>query len=86
MDFRVRRLEIEPDFSNEIKLYELQVKITCTISELITIMLSQNYINVSRYKVMFVYCGKHLYDFNVNDKLSEHGIRKTRSSPCSLNV
>ena len=48
MDIRVRRLEIEPGCSNEIKLYELQVKITCTISELITIILSQNNINVSR--------------------------------------
>ena len=74
MDIRVRRLEIEPGYSNEIKLYELKVKITCNTSELITIILSQNNINVSRYRVMLVYCGKHLHDFNVNDKLSYHGI------------
>ena len=52
MDIRVRRLEIEPGYSNEIKLYELKVKITYTISELIAIMLSNNDINVSRYRVM----------------------------------
>ena len=39
-------------------------------------MLSQNYINVSRYKVVFVNCGKHMHDFNVNDKLSDNGIKK----------
>ena len=76
MDIRVRHLEIEPGSSNEIKLYELQVKITCIISELIIIMLSQKYINVSCYKAVLVYCGKHLHDKNVNDKLSDHGIKK----------
>ena len=74
MDIRVRYLEIESNHSNENKLYELQVKIACTISELIIIMVSQNDINVSRYKVMLIYCGKHLYDLNGNDKLSDHGI------------
>ena len=76
MDIRVRHLKIEPDCSNEIKLYKLQVKITCTISELMTIMLSQNDINVSRYRVMLIYCGKHLDNFNGNDKLSDHGIKQ----------
>jgi len=64
MNIRVRHLEIDHGSSNEIKLYELQVKTICTISELITIMLSQNDINVSRYRVMLVYCGKHLDAFN----------------------
>ena len=64
MDIRVRHLEIDHGSSNEIKLYELQVKTICTILELITIMLSQNDINVSRYRVMLVYCGKHLDAFN----------------------
>ena len=73
-DINVRHLKVELDCSNEIKLYELKVKITCNTSELITIILSQNNINVSRYRVMLVYCGKHLHDFNVNDKLSYHGI------------
>ena len=76
MDIRVRHLEIEPDCSNKIKLYELQIKISCTISELITIMLSQNDVDVSRYRVMLIYRGKHLYDLNGNDKLSDHGIKK----------
>ena len=48
MDISVSHLEIEPGFSNEIKSYESQAEITCTISELITIILSQNNINVSR--------------------------------------
>ena len=51
-DINVRHLEVEPDYSNEIKLYELNVEITYTISELIAIMLSNNDINVSRYRVM----------------------------------
>ena len=76
MDIRVRHLKIETGSSNEIKLYELQVQITCTISEFTTIMLSQTDINVSRYRVILVYFGKHLHDFNVNDKLSNHGIKK----------
>ena len=75
MDIRVSHLEIEPGSSNEIRLYELQVKITCTISDFISIVLSQNDINVSRYRVMLIFCGKHLNDFNVNDKLSDHGIK-----------
>ena len=57
------------------KLYELQIKITCTISELITIIVYhktnlcislQSYVGI---------CGKHLHDLNVNDKLSDHGIK-----------
>ena len=59
MDISVSYLEIESGSSNEIKLCELQDKISCTISELITIMLSPNDINVSRYKVMLIYCGKN---------------------------
>ena len=55
MDIRVSRLEIEHGSSNEIRLYELQVKISCSVSELISIMLSQNDINVSRYRVMLVF-------------------------------
>ena len=76
MDISVSHLEIEPGFSNEIRLYKLQIKITCTISDLISIMLSQNDINVSRYRVMLMFCGKHLNDFNVNDKLSDHDIKE----------
>ena len=76
MDISVSHLEIEPGFSNEIRLYKLQIKITCTISNLISIMLSQNDINVSRYRVMLMFCGKHLNDFNVNDKLSDHDIKE----------
>ena len=76
MDISVSHLEIEPGYYNEIRLYELQVKITCTISELISIMLSQNDINVSHYRVMLVFCGKHLKNFNVNDKLSDKGIKQ----------
>ena len=68
MHISVSHLEIEPGFSNEIKLYKLQIKITCTILDLISIMLSQNDINVSRYRIMLMFCGKHLNDFNVNDK------------------
>ena len=76
MDIRVSHLEIESGSSNEIKLYELQVNIAYTISELITIMLSQNDINVSRYRVMLVYCGKYFDAFNGNDKLSYHVIKQ----------
>ena len=76
MDISVSHLEIESGSSNEIKLCELQDKISCTISELITIMLSPNDINVSRYKVMLIYCGKYLDKFNGNDKLSDHGIEQ----------
>ena len=39
-------------------------------------MLSQNDINVSRYRDMLIYCGKYLHDFNGIDKLSDHGIKK----------
>ena len=73
---RVPHLEVELDYSNEIKLYELQVKITCTISKLITIMLSQSDNNVSHYRVVLIYCCKNLHNFNGNDKLSDHGIKK----------
>ena len=76
MDIRVRHLEIEPSSSKKNKLYESKIKITCTISKLITIIILQNDIYVSRYRFVLVYCGKHLNDFNVNDKLSDHGIRK----------
>ena len=44
--------------------------------ELISIMLSQNDINVSRYRVILVSCGKYLKDLNVIDKLSDHGIKQ----------
>ena len=76
VDIKVRHLEIEPGSSNKIRLYEFQVIIACTISELITIMLSQNDMKVSHYRVMLVFCGKYLNDLNVNDKLSDHGINK----------
>ena len=72
---RVPHLEVELDYSNEIKLYELQAKVTCTISELIEIMLSQNDINAPFYRVILIYCGEYLHDLNCNDKLSEHGIK-----------
>ena len=76
INIRVSHIEIEDGSTIEIRLYELQVKNTCTIYELISIMLSQKDINVSRYRVMLVYYGKHLYDFKVNDKLSGHGIKQ----------
>ena len=76
MDISVSYLEIESGSSNKIKLCELQLKIACNISEFITIMLSQNDINVSRYRVMLIYCGKHLDDFNGNNKLSDHSIEQ----------
>ena len=81
MDIRIRHIEIGPGFSNEIRLYELQVKITCTISELIIIMLSQNDINVSRYRVMLVFCDKQLHELNINNKLSDHGIKTDSCIP-----
>ena len=74
MDITVNHLEIKPGSSNKNRLYELQVKITCTISKLITIMLSQNNINVSlvhgqrlffsitRYKSTF-HCLKIKYNY-----------------------
>ena len=39
-------------------------------------MLLQNDINISCYRVMLVYCDKYLHDVNVNDKLSDHSIKK----------
>ena len=47
MDIRVSHLEVEHGSTIEIRLYELQVKITCTIYELTSIMVLQNGINVS---------------------------------------
>ena len=38
-------------------------------------MLLQKDVNVYRYIVMLVFCGKHLDDFKFNDKLSDHGIK-----------
>ena len=76
IDITVSRIEIEDGSTFEIRLYELQIKSTCTIYKLISIMLSQKDINVSRYRVILVYCGKHLHDFQVNAKLSDHGIRQ----------
>ena len=76
IDITVSHIEIEDGSTFEIRLYELQIKSTCTIYELISIMLSQKDINVSRDRVMLVYCGKHLNDFQVTDKLSDHGIKQ----------
>ena len=59
MNISIRYLEIEPGVSNEIKLYELQVKITCTILGFINIMLSQNDINVSFDRVKLIYVGNY---------------------------
>ena len=39
-------------------------------------MLSQNNINISRYRVILEFCGKYLNYLNVNDKLSDHGIKQ----------
>ena len=39
-------------------------------------MLLKNDINVSRYRVILVFCGKQLNDINVIDKLSNHGIKQ----------
>ena len=76
MDIRVSHLEFEHGSTIEIMLYELQVKTTCIIYELISIMLSQNDINISRYKVVLVFCGRHLNDLNITDKLSDHNIKQ----------
>ena len=76
MDIRVRHFKIEPGCSNKIKLYKLQIKMSCTILEIIAIMLLQNDMNVSHYRVMLIYCSKYLHDLNGNDKLSDHGIKK----------
>ena len=59
MDIRVSYLEIEPGSSNEIRLYKLQVKITCTILGFINIMLSQNDINESFDRVKLIYVGNY---------------------------
>ena len=76
MNIRVSHLEIEDSSTIEIRLHKLQVKITCTIYGLIPIMLSQNDINVSHYRVILVFCGRHLNDLNISDKLSDHGIEQ----------
>ena len=76
IDITVSHIEIEDGSTFEIRLYELQIKSTCIIYELISIMLSQKDINISRDRVMLVYCGKHLNDFQVTDKLSDHGIKQ----------
>ena len=59
MDIRVSNIEIEEGSIFEIRLYEIQVKSTCTIYELNSIMLSQKSIIASRYRVMLVHCGKN---------------------------
>ena len=76
MDIRVSHLDIEDGSTIEIRIYELQVKITCNIYELISIILSQNDIKISRYRVILVFCGRHLNILNVSDKLSDHGIKQ----------
>ena len=76
IDITVSHIESEDGSTFEIGLYKLQIKSTCTIYELISIMLSQNNINVSRNRVILVLCGKHLNDLNVIDKLSHHGIKQ----------
>ena len=76
MNISIRYLEIEPGVSNEIKLYELQVKITCTILGFINIMLSQNDINVSFDRVKLIYVGNYWNDLNGNNKLFDNGIKK----------
>ena len=76
MNISIRYLEIEPGVSNEIKLYELQVKITCTILGFINIMLSQNDIHVSFDRVKLIYVGNYWNDLNGNNKLFDNGIKK----------
>ena len=76
MDIRVSNIEIEDGSIFEIRLYKLQVKGTCTIYELNSIMLSQKSIIASRYRVMLVHCGKNLHDFQVKDKLSDHDLKQ----------
>ena len=76
IDITVSHIEIEDGSTIKIRLYELQVKSTCTIYELISIMLLKNDNNVSRYRVILVFCGKQLNDINVIDKLSNHGIKR----------
>ena len=75
IDSTVSHIVIE-DGSTFERLYELQIKNSCTIYELISIVLSQKDINVSRDRVMLVCCGKHLINFQVTDKLSDHGIKQ----------
>ena len=58
IDITVSHIEIEDGSTFEIRLYELQIKSTCIIYELIPIMLSQKDMNVSRYRVILMYCGK----------------------------
>ena len=76
MDIRVSHLEFDHGSTIGIMLYELQVKTTCIIYELISIMLSQNDTNISRYKVVLVFCDRHLNDSNITDKLSDHNIKQ----------
>ena len=59
MNISIRYVEIEPSVSYEIKVYELQVKITCTILGFINIMLSQNDINESFDRVKLIYGGNY---------------------------
>ena len=74
IDITVSHIVIE-DGSTFERLYELQIKNTCTIYELISIMLSLKDINVFRDRVMLVYCGRNLHNFQVTDKLYDHGIK-----------
>ena len=76
MNISIRYVEIEPSVSYEIKVYELQVKFTCTILGFINIMLSQNDINESFDRVKLIYGGNYWNNLNGNDKLFDHGIKK----------
>ena len=81
IDITVSHIEIEDGSTFEIRLYELQIKSTCIIYELISIMLSQKDMNVSRYRVILMYCGK-IYMISrslINCLIT--ALNKTRLSP-----
>ena len=57
-------------------IYALEIKSSCTIDELISLIVSLKDINVFRDRVKLVYDGTQLYNFPVTDKLSDHGIKQ----------
>ena len=74
-DITVSHIVVEGDSSIE-KIYKFEIKNTCSINDLITIMLSLKDINVFRDRVHLFFCGNHLNKFQVTDKLSDHGIKQ----------
>ena len=76
MNIRIRRIKIVSSELNEIKLYKLQVKSTCTILETNHSMLLQYDVNVSFDRIKLMYGYLYLHDLNGNDKLSDNGIKK----------